>query len=140
MARATLCTWNVGRNWPRWSEIADFRSEGAHTPKLPSWFSGWGGPPGKGEGRGKERERKEREGRRGSKEERNEGGEGDAPNLRTVPTPLITATSLCLLQFPGAVVICPQISLVGNRRFINQISREATRTLIPSLTGTQAQG
>ena len=97
-------------------------------------------PRGKGKGRGKERERKEREGRRGSKEERNEGGEGDAPNLRTVPTPLITATSLCLLQFPGAVVICPQISLVGNRRFINQISREATRTLIPSLTGTQAQG
>jgi len=23
---ATPCTWNFGSNWPRWSEIADFRS------------------------------------------------------------------------------------------------------------------
>jgi len=23
---STSCTWNFGSNWPRWSEIADFRS------------------------------------------------------------------------------------------------------------------
>jgi len=26
VGEATPCTWNFGSNWPRWSEIADFRS------------------------------------------------------------------------------------------------------------------
>jgi len=28
---ATPGTWNCGSNWPRWSEIADFRSLFAHS-------------------------------------------------------------------------------------------------------------